>query len=242
MPTFPEGKFYACNDPETLTHEHPWDALEEYIDADLHPKMTAAEVVACIRARTITVTAYRPMEITDKQIAAWSDALHEKLGEDFSEEHGDPDGGPCDAFPDDSEAVLLAAVTSIIRRSHVWGCEDVGKVTLTPDEIEEVVRKHRPDWFKEPAPQAAPAQGEGPSDAVARFGGDDWNRRLPAAPVVTGHFADTRAPAPRFELRRTEDGLLPAPAACTCVIGPSSVVPSPSCPQHGYTRDPRKRA
>jgi diketogulonate reductase-like aldo/keto reductase len=151
MATFPDGKFYACTDPETLTHEHPWDALEEYLDADLHPRMTAAEVVACIRARPITVTAYNPMEIGDRQIAAWADALHEKLGEDFCEEHGNPEDGPCDAFPADSEEVMRAAVTSIIRRSHVWGCEDAGKVTLTPDEIEALARQHRPDWFASPS-------------------------------------------------------------------------------------------
>jgi hypothetical protein len=155
---FPDGDFYSCSDPETLTCTEPEEALEQYLDGDLDPKMTVAEVVASIRARPITVTAYKPMEISDKQIETWADRLLETLAEDFSEEHGDPDGGPGDGFPSDAEKVLREAVTSIIRRSRVWSCAVVGKVTLTPDQIEELMREWCPDWFEtteptEPAPR-----------------------------------------------------------------------------------------
>ncbi len=160
-PRFPEGKFYECSDPEVLNHETPEEALEAYLDADLNPQMTVAEVVACIRERPITVTAYNPMEIGDKQIEIWADRLLESLGEHFSEEHGNPDDGPCDAFPDDAEQVMREAVRTIVRRAHVWGCESVGEVTLSPDEIEAVMREHRPDWFRSASPAASKEENRG---------------------------------------------------------------------------------
>lgn len=149
---FPDGKFYACSDPESLTHTDPLEAIEEYLDADLDPRMTVAEVVKCIRARPITVRAYEPSTISDKQIACWADNLLDRLAEDFSEEHSDPDGETGDGLPKDAGAILLAAVQNIISRAHVWTCEEVGKVTLSPDEIEAVMREHRPDWFRDPVP------------------------------------------------------------------------------------------
>jgi hypothetical protein len=156
---FPVGNFYTCTEPETLHAESPEDALEEHLDPDLHPKMTPAQVLACIRLRPVTITAYNPMEISDELIDAWAENLLESLGETFSDEHGDPDSGCCDAFPSDAEQVMRDAVRSIIRRSTVWACEAVGKVTLSPDQIEEVMREHRPDWFVETAPP--PSQGAG---------------------------------------------------------------------------------
>ncbi len=159
---FPEAKFYECGDPEVLSHEEPMEALEAYLDPDLNPRMTAAEVVAAIRQRPVAVMAYNPMKISEKQIESWADNLLESLGETFSDEHGNPDDGPCDAFPDDAEEVMRAAVASIIRRSHVWGCEVVGKVTLSPDQIETAMRRYRPDWFVDAArrPLADGTKGE----------------------------------------------------------------------------------
>lgn|SRR5512146_401479 len=154
---FPEGQFYSCTDPETLTCTEPEEALEEYLDSDLDPRMTVAEVVKSIRARPITVYAYKPMEPSEAQIKRWSERLVEALGEDFGEEYADPDGSPCDCFPDDADAVMLAAVKSIISRSRVWACSAVGKATLTPDQVEEVMREYRPDRFEEPkSPPEAP--------------------------------------------------------------------------------------
>jgi hypothetical protein len=149
--TFPDGTYYACNDPETLTCTEPEEAIEEYLDGFLAPKMTAAEVLACVREVGVTVTAYKQAEIDDKQIEAWADSLLETLGENFGEENSAPDDGPCDAFPDDAEQVMRAAVKSIVSRAHVWRCEPSGKVDLSPDQIEEWVRENRPDWLV-PAP------------------------------------------------------------------------------------------
>lgn len=150
--TFPVGKFYSCYDPEALTHTEPEEAIEEYLDADLDPKMTVEEVVRCIRARPITVTAYNPKEISEKEIDHWSEAVVEHLGEMFHEEHGDPDGGCCDHFPGFADDLMRSTVGLIIKHSEVWSCEAVGKVTLSPDEIEQVMREYRPDWFREAAP------------------------------------------------------------------------------------------
>jgi hypothetical protein len=150
-PVFPEADYYACNDPETLTHETPEEALEDHLDGFLGPKMTVAEVVAAIRENSITVTAYRRGTVSEKLMEQWADNLLESLGETFSDEHGDPDAGPCDAFPDDAEKVMREAVKSIVSRSTVWRCEAIGEVDLTPDQIEKLMRAQRPDWFEEDA-------------------------------------------------------------------------------------------
>ena len=154
---FPAGEWYSCTDPETLTCTTPEDAIEQCLDDCLTPKMTAAEVVAEIRARPITVTAYKPTEIGKMEIDRWADRLLDSLGEEFSDEHGNPDDGPCDAFPAHAEATMRVAVREIVRGARVWGCEEVGKVTLTPDQIEALMREWRPDWFTpEPAKERAP--------------------------------------------------------------------------------------
>jgi hypothetical protein len=157
--TFPDGTYYSCTDPECLTCTAPGEALEEYLDADIHPKMTVAEVVASIRARPITVTAYEPRKISDAQIGVWADGLVERLGEEFCEEHADPDGDGPD-FPDDAEKIMHEAVRSIISRTHVWSCMEVGMVTLSPDQIEEVMREQCPEWFDE-SYRPAPLDGKG---------------------------------------------------------------------------------
>lgn len=146
---FPDGKFYSCTDPENLTHTEPEEALEEYLDGWLDHKMSVAEVVAAIRKYEVTVSAYNPTEISDGQIEAWADQCLEKLMEDFSEEHADPDSALGDAFPSDAGQLMREAVKNIVRRTSVWSCEVVGKVTLTPDQLEAVMRAYRPDWFKE---------------------------------------------------------------------------------------------
>lgn len=159
MIEFPKGEFYSCRDPETLSLESPEEAITEAVERDLTPEMSVAEKIAAIR-QPLTVTAYDPATVDDKQRDNWADALLENLGEFFSDEHGDPDGAPCDAFPADAEQIMRAAVKSIIDRTRVWRCEPVGEVTLTPDQVEEMMREENPEWFDDEARAARPPPNE----------------------------------------------------------------------------------
>jgi hypothetical protein len=145
---FPAGKYYACDDPETLTCFEPEEAMEQYLENEvLVLKMSVAEVVAAIRAASITVTAYNPKSPPDSLINSWAESLLVTLDGIFSGEHGSPDGECLDFFPPDAPTIMRAAVKDIIRRSDVWACEPVGSVTLTPDQVESMMRKHCPYWF-----------------------------------------------------------------------------------------------
>lgn len=152
---FPEGDFYACNDPETLTLETPEEALEEYFDGVASKD---CDMVALIRQWSpVTVKAYRPKEIGDKEIERLADRLLDLLGDVWWDEYGNPeDDSPRDAFPDDAEKVMLDAVTKIIRGIRVWACESVGEVTLDANQAEALMRAYRPDWFEAPTP---PSEG-----------------------------------------------------------------------------------
>lgn len=154
LPEFPDGEFYACNDPESLTCTEPDEAIEEYLDGFLAPTMTAAETLAAVREVGVTVTTYRRTVLDEKEIEAWAYSALEHLGELFSDENGNPYDGPCDAFPEDAEQVMREAVKSILSRTTVWRCEAAGAVELSPDQIEEWVRANRPDWLEDDAPAA----------------------------------------------------------------------------------------
>jgi len=147
IPTMPDGEFFDCSNPESLTHTDPWSAIEEYLDGWLSPKMTVADVLREIR-KPITITAYVPGVVDDAEIKNWAESLTETLEERFGEEHGDPDGQH--PLCKDAEAIMLEAVTKIVKASRVWSCAESGHVNLTPDQVEELARENRPDWFKEP--------------------------------------------------------------------------------------------
>jgi hypothetical protein len=150
LPEFPPGEFYSCTDPESLTATDPWEAAEEHLDGWLDPKMTVAEVVAELGRRPLTVTAYDPGVVSDTEIKNWADSLTESLEEMFCDEHGNPDGDT--KLMAEAEAIMLEAVTKIVKATRVWTCEEVGSVTLTGAQVVEWARKENPEWFKEPAP------------------------------------------------------------------------------------------
>jgi hypothetical protein len=147
---WPKGDFYSCTDPERLTHEEPWEAIEEYLDGNMTPRMTVAEVEAMILDGSLTVTAYVPMPITEGEIKRWSESLTEQLEEFFGEEHADPDGE--DPLCEKAEDIMLRAVTKIVKASHNWSCQESGTIELTGEQVLALAREERPDWFEEVTP------------------------------------------------------------------------------------------
>ena len=150
---FPDGEFYSCTDPESLHCETPGEAVEEYLDGWATKD---CDMAALIREHgDVTVTAYVPIVIEDKEIDTWADDLLETLGEKFID-YSDPDDGPIDRFPEHAEATMREAVRKIVRDTHVWACKEVGKVDLSPEQVEALMRTENPDWFEPHAAGDAP--------------------------------------------------------------------------------------
>ena len=144
---WPEGEWYSCTDPESLTCTDPWEAIEQYLDAVLDPKMTVAEVEAEI-AKPLTVTAYVPVGVTDDEIQNWAGSLLDTLVERFDEEHGDQvDGDPTDPGSG-APSIMLEAVTKIVKGMHCWSCKESGHIDLTADQVLALAREENPDWFE----------------------------------------------------------------------------------------------
>lgn len=74
----------------------------------------------------------------------------EQLGEEFSEEFGDPDGDTDVGGQRDSDvqAMLLPVLTEIIEKAKVWCTTKVGYRLYSVGEVEELLRKQRPEWFE----------------------------------------------------------------------------------------------
>lgn len=145
IPPMPEGAFYSCTDPEELSHTHPWDAVEEYLEGWMEPRMTVAAVEAIVR-QGLTITAYVPGVVSDSQIKNWSESLVERLAELMGDEHLNPNEPPelCDV----AGSIMLDAVTRIVKATPVWSCEESGEVRLSGDQVLEWARQERPDWFE----------------------------------------------------------------------------------------------
>jgi hypothetical protein len=146
IPAMPVGEFYACDDPETLNYTDPWEAAEQYIDNMLDSTMTAEEVEAAIRNLELTVTGYVLTGVTDAEGKTWADHLLDSLVEHFDAEHGSPDD-PTDPG-EGAPAIMLEAVTKIVKAMHCWSCKETGSVTLDEDQAVEWARRERPDWFE----------------------------------------------------------------------------------------------
>lgn len=145
---WPDGKFYACDDAERLSHEEPTEAMEEYLGNFLAPGMTLAEV-ECALDQDITVTAYVPMEVTDTQIKIWAESLTENLEEMFRDEHGDPDADH--PLCGEADAIMLEAVTKIIRATPAWSCQESGRIDIPGEKVLAFARQEWPEWFNEVA-------------------------------------------------------------------------------------------
>ena len=145
---WPEGDFYSCTDPEQLTCDDPWSAIEEYLEGNMTPKMTVAEVEAMILDGSVTVTAYVPMPVTDGEVKRWSESLTESLAEMFGEEHANQDEDMDKWLCKEAEAIMQEAVTKIVKASHAWSCQESGSIELDGEQVLALARKENPSWFE----------------------------------------------------------------------------------------------
>lgn len=126
--------YYDCyGDAEELTHRHPDDAIEAYLD-ELGPEALAS-------LETVTLCGFKRMQPDWKREAAW---LVDDLLERLDEELGDPLGEGSKATPG-----MLAAADAFLEAFRAeyepWACEPCGSVMV---DAQAWVREHRPDWLK----------------------------------------------------------------------------------------------
>jgi hypothetical protein len=141
------GDYFDCDeDREELTHDDPLSALEDYVDGSLRPNMSPDEIRdAILGFGTVTVHAFAHLVVSEKEIVRAVDGVIDHLDERWSEEYGDPDG---DHHINVDKERLEAVVRAAYAASPVWRCEESGKVELTADEVLEIMRAERPDWFE----------------------------------------------------------------------------------------------
>jgi hypothetical protein len=131
--------YWSCDDAaEQLYHDDPDDAVEEFIDDFLDPKMTPAEVLEAIPAE-IDVYGYARMKPSISE-----ETSLEHLLEVLDEEYGDPDDSSTEPTP-----AMLAAEKqfheAVLREYESWACKKVCTKTV---DSKEWIQKNRPDWLE----------------------------------------------------------------------------------------------
>jgi len=98
----------------------------------------------------LAVYGHARTEITDEQLIGEAELLIESLVERAEEEWGDPNGGH-DVIDAAAQLRLVGCFVAALRfeRASItpWHCEQVRVVTLSAEELVNVVRARRPDWF-----------------------------------------------------------------------------------------------
>lgn len=159
--TLPEGDFYDCEDrhAEELIYSDPLDALEEYFDCVSDPFQDIVDEIQ--RLGPLKITSYRrevlsPHERSthpkakDEWVKGEAERLQESLREDFSGEFGMSNGGEFEEhWRTETLPLFEAAVRAAVDKAEVWQCKEVGKVTLTPEEVEVLLREQCALWFEE---------------------------------------------------------------------------------------------
>lgn len=149
--------YYDARDSEDLTHESIAEAVEEYLDCFIDRDR---EPIDAIREHApIEVTAFRRRSVDGGWIEGTARTCLEHAAEAWGEEYGDPDGG--DEFDEADYDRALPAMAAVLRDfldkdgPTVWACSPVGKYSYSAEEVEAMMRAHRPDWF-DAAPEDRP--------------------------------------------------------------------------------------
>lgn len=125
--------YYDCwADAEELTHQHPDDAIEAFLDG-----LDAASLEAL---DAVSLCGFKRMVPDWKREAQW--LVSDLLGR-LDEEYGDPSGESNKSTPG-----MLAAARVFIETFKAeyqpWACEPCGSVMV---DVKAWVREHRPDWL-----------------------------------------------------------------------------------------------
>ena len=146
-PEFPKAAFYDCMDSDSLSHTSPEEAVESYLEGLLYP-CTGLTTEKLAAAGSVTVGCYEREEIPPKFASSLAAYLVERLDDEFAEsEYANQDGDAEPARKAAAHPHMLAAVEAYLKAEPVWPCKKVKEVTLTPEQVEAMMREHCPEWF-----------------------------------------------------------------------------------------------
>jgi hypothetical protein len=140
---FDTADYYACDDPEHLSHSDPGEALEDYLCNTLYEK--GQSLRACIEEHApIEVQAYCHIQISSEALQYEAEHLVERFVESMCEDFGDPHGDS-DFFKEkDSEEILAKAFAEVLEAHrhlyHVWTCENVATREYDEEELLEMFK------------------------------------------------------------------------------------------------------
>lgn len=142
LATLPEADFYEWRDDcERLDYTDPVEALTYCVDGWTDE--------AFAEGGSVTLYAYRSIDVTENFIANQIDRAMENVEEAFGEEYGDPE----DQFLAGPEATARAkplfevAIRSLLKDEKAWRCDKIGKVTLDAAQVEALMREANPEWY-----------------------------------------------------------------------------------------------
>jgi len=135
------ARFYAAEDTESLEHEDVQSYLEALIDANaVLSRDNLADVIG--RIAPVQVVAFEPKLTDDEKRARWcravADSMAQTLGEQYSEDLGEPDAESPD-LNEDERTQLTAFVGRWLARVGVWQCDQVAVYEYTAEDIRAVL-------------------------------------------------------------------------------------------------------
>ena len=138
--------YYDCCDRERFDCETEAEAIHEFIDTELNPRMTAADIEAKIREiGSLKVTAYRREEWSQAKIDMCAEIAAEHVNEHMTDNYGDPDGDP--VFDEDElKAAFIKALRTV--EPQMWICPESGSRMYEGDDLVAKCREYFPEWFE----------------------------------------------------------------------------------------------
>lgn len=138
--------YFACNDPEQLSHGSPEEAVIDYVEGwwggeGDFKEFWEREGIA------VTVKAYERMVITPQDKQNWAEAAFDHIRDAASDEYGYPDGDWGPTWGEWKERMVVL-VGEMFEKHKPWGCEDVSSYELTKDEVYALIQEHEPDWLE----------------------------------------------------------------------------------------------
>lgn len=143
----PTADYYGCRDREVKNCEDPVEAVTDLIDDGHEEGVTTETQIAALG--DVEIVAYSHDEIEDAWFRRLTDSIIEVASESFDEEYGDT-SGDFDVTPKVKKkaAAIEGAMRRVFADIKPWLVHEVGRVTLTADDVLALVRDHAPEWLQ----------------------------------------------------------------------------------------------
>lgn len=132
--------YWDCDEGrENLLHDDLRDAVEYYVDDALSPGCDVAAIVREKWPDGLTVYGWERKEVASHWLHGEAEHLAERFAEDFDDEFGGDDPLVSNELEAELAAAFNAALDAVKGRLESWQCERVAEVTLTVEEVLEVL-------------------------------------------------------------------------------------------------------